>query len=167
MNPQPLLIVALFDEVPVRLVLLAPFKGGNVRTKERKREPVNRLFNSLGIHAETPPIPTRLPVIYVTTSLPLRNVRELFILPFKVMVQLSAYMPRPKSDHLRHFFSFLFAYLAKIHYLCTCNAYKKDILVSTAGGRESEHAYPSPAAGSYALHRIASHGFSLSSATDP
>ncbi len=46
MNPQPLLIVALFDEVPVRLVLLAPFKGGNVRTKERKREPVNRLFNS-------------------------------------------------------------------------------------------------------------------------
>ena len=25
----------LFDEVPVRLVLLAPFKGGNVRTKER------------------------------------------------------------------------------------------------------------------------------------
>ena len=28
----------LFDEVPVRLVLLAPFKGGNVRTKERWRD---------------------------------------------------------------------------------------------------------------------------------
>ena len=33
----------LFDEVPVRLVLLAPhIRGGNVRTKEREREPVNR-----------------------------------------------------------------------------------------------------------------------------
>ena len=32
-----------FDEVPVRLVLLAPhIRGGNVRTKEREREPVNR-----------------------------------------------------------------------------------------------------------------------------
>ena len=26
----------LFDEIPVRLVLLAPYKGGNVRTKERE-----------------------------------------------------------------------------------------------------------------------------------
>ena len=26
----------LFDEIPVRLVLLAPYIGGNVRTKERE-----------------------------------------------------------------------------------------------------------------------------------
>ena len=28
--------MCVFDEIPVRLVLLAPFKGGNVRTKERE-----------------------------------------------------------------------------------------------------------------------------------